>query len=87
MTAFQENELFAFTLDADPLISDVEVKFRGDESKLKSLRPIMLKKKPLWKSMLRIMESMLTNRGQEQYDKLKEIIESVPSEPMSVLVD
>ncbi len=33
VTAFQENELFAFTLDADPLISDVEVKFRGDESK------------------------------------------------------
>jgi len=30
---------------------------------------------------------MIANRGQEQYDKLKEIIESAPSEPMSELVN
>ena len=33
VTAFQENELFAFMLDADPLKSKVEINFTGDESK------------------------------------------------------
>jgi len=88
VTAFQENELFAFTLDADPLISDVEVKFRGDESKTEmTATNHVVGKNFLWKSMLRIMKSMIANRGQEQYDKLKEIIESASSEPMSVNVN
>ena len=88
VTAFQENELFAFTLDADPLISDVEVKFRGNESKTEITATNHVEgKNLLWKSMLRIMKSMIANRGQEQYDKLKEIIESAPSEPMSELVN
>ena len=38
VTAFQENELLAFTLDADPLISDVEIKFTGGESKTEITR-------------------------------------------------
>lgn len=88
VTAFQENQLFAFTLDADPLISEVEVKFTGDESKTEITATSFIKGKNLfWKSTLRLMKSMVVNRGQEQYDKLKEIIESAPSEPMSVLVN
>ena len=88
VTAFQENKLFGFTLDADPLISDVEVKFTGDESKTEITATNHVEgKNLLWKSMLRIMKSMIANRGQEQYDKLKEIIESAPSEPMSELVN
>ena len=73
VTAFQENELFAFTLDAYPLISDVEVKFTGDESKTEITATNHVEgKNLLWKGMLRIMKSMLANRWQEQYDKLKE---------------
>lgn len=85
VTAFQENEIFAFTLDADPLISDVEVKFTGDESKTEIIATNHVEgKNLLWKSTLRLMKFMIANRGQEQYDKLKEIIESAPSEPMTV---
>ena len=85
VTAFQEKNLFGFTLDADPLISDVEVKFTGDESKTEITATIHVEgKNLLWKSRLRLMKSMIANRGQRQYDKLKEIIESASSEPMSV---
>ncbi|MCH7675873.1 SRPBCC family protein [candidate division KSB1 bacterium] len=85
VTAFQENKLFGFTLDADPLISDVKVKFTGDESKTEITATIHVEgKNLLWKSTLRLMKSMIANRGQRQYDKLKEIIESASSEPMSV---
>ena len=85
VTAFQEKNLFGFTLDADPLISDVKVKFTGDESKTEITATIHVEgKNLLWKSTLRLMKSMIANRGQGQYNKLKEIIESASSEPMSV---
>ena len=89
VTAFQENELFAFTLGMpNPLISDVEVKFTGDESKTEITATIHVEgKNLLWKSTLRLMKSMIANRGQGQYNKLKEIIESASSEPMSVNVN
>lgn len=91
VTAYRENELFAFTLDADPLISDVEVKFTGNDERTEIIATNLVEGKNLvWKSLLRLMKSMLANRGQEQYDKLKEIIESAPSEatePMSVNVN
>ena len=86
VTAFQEKNLFGFTLGMpNPLISDVEVKFTGDESKTEITATIHVEgKNLLWKSTLRLMKSMIANRGQRQYDKLKEIIESASSEPMSV---
>jgi len=65
VTAFQEKNLFGFTLDADPLISDVEVKFTGDESKTEITATIHVEgKNLLWKSTLRLMKSMIANRGQ-----------------------
>ena len=88
VTAFQENELFAFTLDAYPLISDVEVKFTGDESKTEITATNHVEgKNLLWKGMLRIMKSMLATVGRSSTTNLKKIIASAPSEPMSVLVN
>ena len=86
VTAFQEKNLFGFTLGMpNPLISDVEVKFTGDESKTEITATIHVEgKNLLWKSTLRLMKSMIANRGQGQYNKLKEIIESASSEPITV---
>ncbi len=72
VTAFQENELFGFTLDAYLLISDVEIKFTGNESKTEITATNHVEgKNLLWKSTLRLMKSMIANRGQGQYDKPK----------------
>ncbi len=88
VTAFQENELFAFTMDADPFMSDVEIRFAGDNTRTEITAINHIEGKNLiWKSVLRLMKSMVVNRGQEQYNKLKEIIESAPSEPLSVIVN
>jgi len=81
LTAVTENELFAFELDADPMTSDVEIKFAAsDETTEITATSNVEGKNIFWKSLLWLSKSMMIERGQESYDNLKKLIEETPQQ-------
>ncbi len=77
MTAFKENELFAFNLDNDVMLADVEIKFSGDSTRSEiRANTVVHGKNMFWKSLLPLFKSNMTKQSQTDYEKLKTIIET-----------
>jgi len=78
VTAYKENEVFAFTIDSDVLIADVEIRFIPlDSTRTKIVATsTSVGKNILWRSMLAIVKSDIIERDQENYNRLKQLIES-----------
>jgi len=88
VTAIKPNELFAFTLDARPMIDKVEVRFSGDGEKTEIVAMNHIEGKNLiWKSILRLSKSNMKKRGQEVYNKLKNLIEASAAEEQARMSD
>jgi len=83
--AFDENEFYAFELDNDVMLADVEIRFSGDETSTEIVATTKVNGKNfLWRSILPLFKSMMTQRAQHDYDKLKHVIETTPA-PSSVI--
>ena len=77
MTAFKENELFAFNLDNDVMLADVDIKFSGDSTRSEiRVNTVVHGKNMFWKSLLPLFKSNMTKQSQADYEKLKTIIET-----------
>ncbi len=88
VTAFRDNELFAFELNAEPMIATVQVKFSGNRKMTEILAITKVEgKNLLWKSLLRLSKSRMVERGQETYDNLKRIIEASDSKSGGQMVE
>jgi len=80
VTAFDENEFYAFKLDNDVMLADVEIRFSGDETSTEIVATTKVDGKGFfWRSLLPLFKSMMTERAQQDYDKLKQVIEATPS--------
>lgn len=77
VTAYKANELFAFTLDAEPLTSEVEIRFIPLDSTTTKITAVtsVRGKNILWRSLLPMFKSRMREQSQESYDKLKTVIE------------
>lgn len=78
VTQVKENELFAFTLESDPLTSDVAIHFKPVDSNTTELKAITTSegKGMLWKPIITLSSSVMQQQSQQSYVKLKELIES-----------
>ncbi|MFQ5651512.1 MAG: SRPBCC family protein [bacterium] len=77
VTGFKENELISFTLDNEVLEADIEVHFVRKNGTTGILQSSKVEGKNLfWKSLLFLSKWNMTARGQENYVKLKHLIET-----------
>ncbi len=83
VTAIKENELIAFSFDADPVVSNIEVHFNQIENGTEIVAIKLVQGKNIfWKSLLWLSKSNMMKRGNEIYGNLKQLIEETPmSEP------
>ncbi len=79
LTAFDENEFYAFKLDNDVMLADAEIRFAGDEAGTRIVSKTAVEGKGIfWRSLLPLFKSMMVKRSQEDYNKLKRVIETTP---------
>lgn len=73
-----ENELFAFTLDSDPLTSEVEIRFTALDSTTTKIEALTITegKGIFWKPIITLSGSVMQQQSQQSYDKLKALVES-----------
>lgn len=78
VTAFKENELYAFTLDADVMTANVEIRFVAKDSLNTEIiaRTTSTGKNIMWRSILALAKSTFQQQDQDSYTRLKEVIES-----------
>lgn len=78
VTQVKENELFAFTLESEPLTSDVEIHFTPVDSNRTEVKAITTSegKGMLWKPIITLSSSVMQQQSQKSYVKLKELVES-----------
>lgn len=74
----RENELFAFSLESDPLTSEVEIQFIPVDSTVTRVQALTVAegKGMLWKPVISLSGSMMQQQSQQSYDKLKQLVES-----------
>jgi hypothetical protein len=77
MTAFKENEVFAFTLVNEVFTSDVEILFQGHGNTTTIIAHSKVKGKNIfWRALLLLSRPHIKSSQQQAYDKLKEVIET-----------
>ena len=77
VTAFKENEIFAFNMDTPFMISQAEIRFKEAEGgTVISVLNQISGKGLFWKSLIPIMKSNIQKRNAGDYDKLRKMIES-----------
>ena len=78
MTAIDPNQRFAVTLDGEPFLGEVDIRFASIDSTTSEIRATttMSGKNLVWKSMLALAIRMMASRSQEQYEALKKVIEA-----------
>ena len=77
VTGFKWNELFAFKLEHDIMTVSSEVTFKSKEMKTEiTARNRVYGKNLFWKSMNVFLKKSMSRQAQEDYTKLKEVIEA-----------
>ena len=81
VTAFIKNERFTHTLENDVLMGEIDARFSGDSTGTEiAVMTQFTGKNMLWRSILPLFKSMMIEQAQNDFNKLKEIIESTPDE-------
>ncbi len=82
VTEFVSDELLAFSLYNDVLDAEVTVAFSdtGDGATEIIASNRVVGKNSFWKSMLALTQTSMVARGQENYERLKQLIESSPAQ-------
>lgn len=78
VTQVKENELFAFTLDSEPLASEVEIHFTPVDSNTTMVKAVTTSegKGMFWKPVITLSSTVMQQQSQQSYDKLKRLVES-----------
>lgn len=89
VTKVSKNELFAFTLESDPLTSEVEIQFIPVDSTVTRIQASTLSEGNgmLWKPIITLSGSVMQQQSQLSYDKLKQLVESRPDSLMMGTVE
>lgn len=84
ITAFKEQEQFAFVLDNDFMTIEVDMQFSPefDGAQVKAHHEVRAKN-AFWKSMFRLMKSSMEQQSFEDYQKLKRLMEEEASKAAS----
>ncbi|MFQ5639147.1 MAG: SRPBCC domain-containing protein [bacterium] len=82
VTAFVENELLSFHLVNDVMTVDTDIRFvsQGDRTEITATQKVE-GRNLFWKSLLPLFQSVITQKSQENYDRLKTVIEATTLEP------
>ena len=78
VTAVDPNQRFAFNIDTEPFAGTVDIRFAAIDSTTCKIDATSTVdgKNMVWKSVLALSKSMMTDRAQEQYGLLKRLIET-----------
>ena len=78
VTAFKQNELYAFTLDADVLTAQVDIRFVAKDSLNTEIiaRTTSKGKNLMWRSILSLAKANIQQQDQDSYTRLKAVIEA-----------
>lgn len=88
MTAFKENELFAFKLENDVMFVDTDITFveQNGRTEIKATN-LVEGRNILWKSLFALMRGALGANSQGICDNLKTVIETTPIATDSTMVN
>ena len=83
VTAFKENELFAFKLENDVMFVDAQVTFAETDGQTGiTATHVVRGRNAFWRSLLPLFKSSIERRGEENFAKLKAVIEAAePAQP------
>jgi hypothetical protein len=82
LTAYKENELFAFILSNEVILSEVEISFNAiseNETEITALTRAR-GQNWFWRSVFPFFKSYFKEQTEQQYNTLKQIIENAPEQ-------
>ena len=77
-TAYEPNKRYAFDVETEPFLGNIDIRFTALDSMTTEIKAVsfMSGKNILWKSVLALSKSTIEERSQEQYETLKNVIET-----------
>lgn len=78
VTVYEPLERYAFKMDADPFAGDTDIRFTAIDSSTTELGAVthVVGKGMVWKSLMALSKSTITERSQQQYEMLRDLIEA-----------